>query len=162
MTAVMASPRPTPCAPRSQAMWPSRGSDPESRGSRPRRRAPWPAVPAAVAARCSCSTNPGSVGTAANRSIAACASCTSAVGPAAQQRLHQDRGGRPAIDHLARGEQVVGDRPGQVDRTVKIAGAGPLLGDLNIDLWPGDERSCRAASWTWASRSRPCSRSGPS
>ena len=52
LTAVMASPRPTRYAPRSQAMSPWRGSDPDSRGRRSRRRGPAPAARAAAAARC--------------------------------------------------------------------------------------------------------------
>ena len=48
----MASPRPTRCAPRSQAFSPCRGSGPDSRGNRPRRRGPAPVEPAAAAARC--------------------------------------------------------------------------------------------------------------
>jgi hypothetical protein len=39
----MPSPRPRPCVPRSQAPWPSRGSDPNSLGSQPRHRGPAPA-----------------------------------------------------------------------------------------------------------------------
>ena len=68
----MASPRPTSCAPRSQAMSPWRGSDPDSRGSRSRRRGPAPAARAAAAARCRVGRIPRSAGIAANLSIAAC------------------------------------------------------------------------------------------
>ena len=89
--AVMASPRPTSCAPRSPAMSPSHGSDPDSRGRRPRRPEPARAARAAATAS-SCSTNPGSVGTAANLSMAACACCTSPSAPRSQQRLHQSTG----------------------------------------------------------------------
>ena len=46
----MASPRPTPCVPRSQGMSPSRGSDPDSRDRRSRRRGHGPTVRASAAA----------------------------------------------------------------------------------------------------------------
>jgi hypothetical protein len=67
--AVMASPRPTRYAPRSQAFSPCRGSDPDSCDRRPRRREPELAARAVAAARCRCNTNPGSVGTVASRSM---------------------------------------------------------------------------------------------
>jgi hypothetical protein len=51
-TAVMASPRPTRYAPRSQAFSPCRGSDPDSRDRQCRHREPALGEPAADAARC--------------------------------------------------------------------------------------------------------------
>ena len=75
--AVMASPRPTSCAPRSQGISPSRGSDPDSRGRRGRRHGLVPTKRAAAAARCPRITKPSSAGSAANRATAASASATS-------------------------------------------------------------------------------------
>ena len=49
--AVRASPRPTPCVPRSQAMSPSRDSGRDNPGTRRRPRGPGRAAPAAAAAR---------------------------------------------------------------------------------------------------------------
>ena len=72
----MASPRPTSYAPRSQAMSPWRGSDPDSPGRRCRRRGPALAEPAAAAARCR--AKPNLVGWRGGQpSIAASASVTS-------------------------------------------------------------------------------------
>ena len=70
----MASPRPTSCAPRSQAMSPWRGSDPDSRDSRSS--SPWARASSARirSSQISRITRPSSAGAAANRSIAASAS----------------------------------------------------------------------------------------
>ena len=72
LAAVMASPRPTSRVPRSQAISPCRGSDPDSRDMPRRHHEPEPALRATAAARFKTRiTSPPSAGAAASRAIAA-------------------------------------------------------------------------------------------
>ena len=76
--------------PRSQAMWPSRGSDPGSRGRRPRRREPAPAAPAVAAARFRGATNPGFDRHGRQSLDGGTCFPQVSLGTTSQQRLHQD------------------------------------------------------------------------
>ena len=79
------------------------------------------------------STKPGSVGTAASRSIAACASCWSRTDSTSDQQFDQNGGGPSAPDHVAALVRAVHDCPRHFDGTIEIAGAGLLHRKLGVD-----------------------------
>ena len=92
------------------------------------------------------STKPGSVGTAASRSIAACASCWSRADPRRTSSSTRNGGGPSAPDHVAALVRAVHDCPRHFDGTIEITGAGLLHRKLGVD--DRQTRSGRTApSW---------------
>ena len=164
--AVMASPRPTACAPRSQAMSPWRGSDPDSRGRRSS--SPWARASSARSRSSQMSriTKPSSAGAVANRSIAASASATSPSAPAVKQCLHQNTGRRnaPLQQRPARNRSSAAARISRYG-VIAISAPGPLPRRRRRRRSVPSRRQvprARTSSLTSASSSCPRSRSAPS
>ena len=157
-SAVTASPRPTLCGPRSQVMRPSRGTDPDSRGSRlvsacarKQRR-----IRSNQASRI---TSLSSAGAAANRSMAASASATSpryrapaASRPKSRSPECRTSGGLHGTDRLSRRAFEV--------KHVAVAAPGPLPRGPHVDNREHEqvEAPARHMSRTCPSTSSPRSR----
>ena len=79
------------------------------------------------------STNPGSTGTAASRSVAACASGLVGVGATLQQGFDQSGDDGSEMNDVADCEFVVYDDPKDLDSAIGIATACFFLSHFQID-----------------------------
>ena len=124
------SPRPRRCVLRSQAISPSRDSDPPSPGRQRRRRGPGPAARAAAAARCRASPDRHRPAAAANRSIASSASARSPSAPrsssvSTRTPVPQNCHTRAVLPDAVSSTAVAHQRNG----SIAVAAPGPLPRD---------------------------------